>query len=837
MKHILILILSLASFSGYSQTVGQFRYDTTKFLKVGGRNHVMIENLIQTSDSTVKPLVVGADGVIKRNSYWPGGSGGGSGSIEYILQGYGIKIDSTGRLYTVSVDTAEINNIIAGDTTIFQTSLDSTGQPNNRILFSRNLKVSSSPRLLIDSANSRVIINNANVSAGGANNKLFVGGQATVTGNMIVQSVPLSNDSTTYKPMVIGADGILRKAGYWRTGSGGEVTDVYAPLILSGDTISQRFNILHYGAIPNDGIDDTGPIQAAINAAGTAGAGEVIFPVGIYDIDGAINATYNSQLYIPHPASVTARGSITLKGEAANFIATPGGLLLAAGTQTPTNGVILRSRLSTFTTAGQAVIGTNLNTGVPNTNTLVIEDINIQVKNNPSGTGPVVGGISWKNGMNFQFNRVSAYIDTSGWYSTYPANDVSGIETPDGGYGEMYNINQCAVGGFRNGFKVGEHIMGNTMSAMVCYYALFIKDAAHPLTIPRMISQWCAYDIYVAAAWANISNINLMSEWQQASKWYDAIATIKDTANIATGSIHYSIVPAGTPNIDNTKFIKTGGSNINTYANSIGLPQLALSNNFTVPQTITTTTGTVSSLTVTNTSATMPSAISVSTSGVSGLDITSSHGTSSTIYNRTSNSASQSAFYLLNDRAAFDSYGGQLYGSSANGNSLFGLGRADRYMIFADGANNQGMVIGTLQAQPLYLGTNNTLYGTLSSAGALRLHAYGAGTLVTDGSGNITASSSKFVKHNIISLNYGLTEIKKIEPSTYIRNADSTNTVEPGFIAENIQDVFGGLGVGKSKDGVLSLNTNVILAAAVNAIKELSERVEKLEAEIKLLKK
>ena len=216
MKHILILILSLASFAGYSQTVGQFRYDTTKFLKIGGRNHVMIENLIQTSDSTVKPLVVGADGVIKRNSYWPGGSGGGSGSIEYILQGYGIKIDSTGRLYTINIDSAEIENIIAGgDTTIFETVLDSTGQANNRILFSRNRKISSSPRLLVDSANSKIVINNTNSSAGGAATKLFVGGNAIITGQATVQSIPTSNDTSTYKMMVVGTDGVLRKRTYY----------------------------------------------------------------------------------------------------------------------------------------------------------------------------------------------------------------------------------------------------------------------------------------------------------------------------------------------------------------------------------------------------------------------------------------------------------------------------------------------------------------------------------------------------------------------------------------------------------------------------------------------
>jgi len=168
MKKLLLIIFLFAGYASTAQTVGQFRYDTTKFLKVGGRNHVMIENLITTTDSVPKPLVVGADGVIKKSSSWYGGSGGGSGSIEYVLQGYGIKVDSVGRLYTIKLDSSIISGVITGgDTTILNSTLDSTGQPNDRIIFARNRKLSTSPRLLVDSLNSKVGINVNNISQGG----------------------------------------------------------------------------------------------------------------------------------------------------------------------------------------------------------------------------------------------------------------------------------------------------------------------------------------------------------------------------------------------------------------------------------------------------------------------------------------------------------------------------------------------------------------------------------------------------------------------------------------------------------------------------------------------
>lgn len=132
---------------------------------------------------------------------------------------------------------------------------------------------------------------------------------------------------------------------------------------------------------------------------------------------------------------------------------------------------------------------------------------------------------------------------------------------------------------------------------------------------------------------------------------------------------------------------------------------------------------------------------------------------------------------------------------------------------------------------------NNADQMVISSAGGLRLNAYGAGTLTTDGSGNISATSDLRTKHHIKDFKLGLNGIMRVNPSTFIRNADSTNSTEVGFIAQNIQKAFGGLGVGQQPDGMLTLNTNVILAAAVNAIQEQQREIDKLKNEIKKLKK
>jgi len=57
-----------------------------------------------------------------------------------------------------------------------------------------------------------------------------------------------------------------------------------------------------------------------------------------------------------------------------------------------------------------------------------------------------------------------------------------------------------------------------------------------------------------------------------------------------------------------------------------------------------------------------------------------------------------------------------------------------------------------------------------------------------------------------------------------------------GFSAQNIKYALGDNAVGVNKDGYLSIQDRAILATVVNSVKELSDRVDKLEKENKQLK-
>ena len=113
--------------------------------------------------------------------------------------------------------------------------------------------------------------------------------------------------------------------------------------------------------------------------------------------------------------------------------------------------------------------------------------------------------------------------------------------------------------------------------------------------------------------------------------------------------------------------------------------------------------------------------------------------------------------------------------------------------------------------------------------GHLTASNYGAGTATFDASGNITSVSDEHQKCNIRPFARGLAEILALKPIlhgyTIESGLDQTRDDYAGFSAQNVQRVIPEA-VGRNRDGMLSLSDRGILAALVNAVKELAEFVK-----------
>jgi hypothetical protein len=174
-----------------------------------------------------------------------------------------------------------------------------------------------------------------------------------------------------------------------------------------------------------------------------------------------------------------------------------------------------------------------------------------------------------------------------------------------------------------------------------------------------------------------------------------------------------------------------------------------------------------------------------------------------------------------------------------NGSSRAGL-NATSGTVSGDilSINGDGSYVGTASNHTLYLMTNGSARITASTSGAIRYNNYGAGTLTTDASGNITATSDETWKEQFKPFTRGLKDLKPLKPVKYHWTKESGLDTENEYTYFKAQDVQKAIpeAVFPSKEGQpLGVQDRPIIATMINAINELNAKIEALELRIKTL--
>jgi hypothetical protein len=214
------------------------------------------------------------------------------------------------------------------------------------------------------------------------------------------------------------------------------------------------------------------------------------------------------------------------------------------------------------------------------------------------------------------------------------------------------------------------------------------------------------------------------------------------------------------------------------------------------------------------------------------------------LYNKSVSIGSTTGTRLLNIIAP--SQAGARFQDTTN-NVIFDM-RAEDFQGFFGTFSNHQLRFQTNNTSRLTIGTNGFVgIGTTSptanlhASGTVRFEGLGSGDVSSDANGNLTVSSDERLK-NIESLfTAGLDEVLKLEPIEYHWNELSgmdMETLYAGFSAQNVQESIPEA-VGEDKRGFLTLSDRPILAAVVNAIKEVwktvtgnQERIERLESRV-----
>jgi hypothetical protein len=124
-----------------------------------------------------------------------------------------------------------------------------------------------------------------------------------------------------------------------------------------------------------------------------------------------------------------------------------------------------------------------------------------------------------------------------------------------------------------------------------------------------------------------------------------------------------------------------------------------------------------------------------------------------------------------------------------------------------------------------------TKFEAFSSTNAYRFSGLGAGTMTTDASGNVVITSDETLKVINGSFTAGMSAIRGIEPILYSWREESGNETANSYAGFSGQNVLRFIpeAVGKMADGKLTLQDRPLIAALVNALKELDARIASLE--------
>lgn len=126
-----------------------------------------------------------------------------------------------------------------------------------------------------------------------------------------------------------------------------------------------------------------------------------------------------------------------------------------------------------------------------------------------------------------------------------------------------------------------------------------------------------------------------------------------------------------------------------------------------------------------------------------------------------------------------------------------------------------------------------TLTGSQSASTGVRFNGYGAGSLSTDSSGNVTSSSDARMKRDIREFDRGLEVVMNLHPVQFgwapETGLDQTKDDYTGFTAQDVEAVLPEA-VGYDGNGMRSVADRAIIAALVNAIKQQDARIRELES-------
>ena len=308
------------------------------------------------------------------------------------------------------------------------------------------------------------------------------------------------------------------------------------------------FNVRSYGATGDGTTDDTTAVQAAIDAAVSAGGGVVYFPRGVYKIAGSLQdgSRSNAQLLLPRINLTAEQITVELRGE----FAPPADLSVVGSMTLPDNHSIIKGTLNTGSGTSPCLIGAwgpSGSSGDFSNAHVVLRDLTFRMPSNP-----VLTAVDLEHTVCVEVDNV--IIDTGSYdvagLSEMTTSTSYGLKTPAINNGAQTALGIVNVVGFYKGIKVGEHSHGYNVNVWGCRQALEFVSAYHSSSFERLGVYHCQRGL-VGTGGAHYVDIKQFNIEHASSGTWAPVYDVDDASNYLKGWAKWHVVLAGT-GVDDT---------------------------------------------------------------------------------------------------------------------------------------------------------------------------------------------------------------------------------------------------------------------------------------------
>lgn len=528
--------------------------------------------------------------------------------------------------------------------------------------------------------------------------------------------------------------------------------------------------------------DDTVAIQAAIDAVSALGGGTVDFPDGTYRANGPLDTgNGNAILHVPTSQFVPGLANIVkLRGTTSQWTAD-------FTTSGSSGAIILAERRAGSGTEPAVIYGST-------TASVYFENLTVRTTTDPS-----LDALNLFDALNASLKNVLVDVGAGTDVTVAPTHSVTAIRMPKTQNFGMTYIEGVMVQGYDNGISFSENTIFNDVWIESCKVALVPTEAV--LTSFGNVGVYRCAQVMKPTASTYVALQITYQASVTSGQWYSrggAAGTLKDiddASNFLHGHIAYS--PAA-----GTSFTLNSATNLGLF----DIDHHQWQNQPLQAQT---------------------AIIAPSTNSNSILAIRNAAGNAVWQFGVDTGTPTFASLWMGNITPSSSNYAIHSDGTSL----VFNAPSSSRVeMRVNDAYTNEVNWDGTNFG--IGVAYNTTLTAQLHTTGSVRFANFGVGTATFDASGNISSVSDERLKRDIRPFSRGLESILALDPILYGYTKDSgldqTKNDYAGFSAQQVLP-FIPEAIGLDSKGFYSFADRPVIAALVNAIKELNAKITRLE--------